>query len=413
MRPEARVNEDFSPSLADDMWQVRQAARARVQGWWGPASVHVSLQHTYTWGGEDTGSKGPTNRTGLFQGYFELAGMRGDVSGFIRAGRQWFGIGSQRIIAYRYWQPGNLSIDALRMEGTAGKLTVGALASILDPPSTFTVADANDPDQEFEVRSQGTLMGAGYVFIKAHKAANIDAYAYGWNEGPNEAQPNKDRRFGNYGLRLHGKPIAGLSYDAEGYLQSGTVDGRDHLGWAAIGQLRYEFQRSGVRPGLGVTYEIHSGEACQNEPDDPEGCGAEKSQDFQRLLGIGHRDRGHMDLVGNRNNRTLTANTWLRVDDTLNFSIDYHFFQLHEATGKWMYNNGASVGQGWDLDNDSNNLGHELDIYLTYAPFKPLWIRPAYGIFIPDTAARRIAGSAPQHFVYVWLIAEIGRRWSN
>jgi len=208
-----------------------------------------------------------------------------------------------------------------------------------------------------------------------------------------------------------GEPADGLNYDVEGYYQVGSMDGRDHLGWSLVGSLGYEVQRDGVKPGLGVIYEMHSGESCINEPEDPEGCGAEQSQDFNRLLGIGHRHRGHMDLVGPRNNRTLTVKTWLRPDDTVQISLDYSFFQLHRPDGKWMLNNGALVGRGWALDNVDPNLGHEVDVNLLYKPWKVLSVRPAYGIFIPDAAGRRIAGTAPQHFVYVWLVAEIGHRW--
>jgi hypothetical protein len=118
-----------------------------------------------------------------------------------------------------------------------------------------------------------------------------------------------------------------------------------------------------------------------------------------------------MDLVSASNTRTLTLRTWLRPDETVKISLDYNFFQLHHPDGKWTYNNGALVGRGWDPDNDQRNLGHEIDFELAYRPWKALSVRPSYGVFIPDAAARRIAGSAPQHFVFVWMVAEIGKRW--
>jgi hypothetical protein len=411
LRPEARANEEFGPSQADDSWRIRQGVRGSVHGFWGPASVRASLQHVYDWGGADTPSSGTTNRSGLFEGYLDVSGERGQVSGFLRVGRQWFGLGSERLIAYRYWQPGNQSVDALRMEGTVGKWTVGAFGSLVAPPGKFVVSDDSEPPVEEEVRTHGHLFGAAYLYVRPHHAVNIEGYAFGWNEGPTESAPGRDRRLATYELRLTGKPAKGLAYEAEGYYQLGTMDGRDHLGWSLVGSLGYEVQRHGVQPGVGVVYELHSGERCVNEYDDPDGCGAEHSGDFNRLLGIGHRHRGHMDLVGPSNNRTLTIKTWLRPDETLNIALDYSFFQLHHPGGKWTLNNGVPVGRGWDPLNTESNLGHEVDLELIYKPWKVLSVRPSYGIFVPDTAGRRLAGTAPQHFVYVWLVAEIGHRW--
>jgi hypothetical protein len=411
LRPEARINEDFSPNQPDDMWRIRQGARANVQGFWGPASVKVGLQHVYDWGGGPTPQSGATNRSGLFEGYLDVVGERGSVSGFLRVGRQWFALGSERLLAYRYWQPGNQSIDAIRAEGSVGRFTIGAFGSLLAPPGTFVVTDDSDPPVETEVQTHGHLFGAAYLAVRAHRAIEVEGYAYGWNEGPIEGDPTRERRLQTYQARVLGEPIDGLKYSAEGNVQLGTMDDRDHEAWSLAGQVDYELQRDGVRPGFGAVYEIYSGERCVNEPDDPAGCGATESRDFNRLLGIGHRFRGHMDLVAPLNTRTLTVRTWLVPDPTVRIGLDYDFFQLHEVDGKWTYNNSAPVGLGWNLENTSHNLGHEIDVEVNYRPWKQLSIRPEYGVFIPDDAARRIAGSAPQHFVFIWIVAEIAKRW--
>lgn len=411
LRPEARVNEDFSATADDDMWRIRQGARMFAHGFLGPLSVRASLQHVHQWGGEATSTAGPGNRTGLFQGYLDLSGERGGTSGFIRLGRQWFGLGSQRLLAYRYWQPGNISLDAVRMEGTVGPVTVGTFGSLLAPPGTFTVDDPTVPDGTREVASDGLLLGAAYINLRVHQALAIDGSVWGWREDPQPQTPTRDRRFRTYDLRLLGEPTAGLAYSVEGLLQDGSVDGRQHLGWAGVASLQYETQAPVVHPGLAVSYELHSGERCTNPSGDPAGCGAANSRDFQRILGVGHRDRGHMDLVGNRNNRTLSVRTWLRPHKSTQISLDYHFFQLQEPTGKWMLNDGTPVGAGWDPTNTARNLGHEVDVNILFRPVDALSLRPEYGVFIPVDAGRKLGGAAPQHFVFLWLIAEIGRRW--
>lgn len=39
-------------------------------------------------------------------------------------------------------------------------------------------------------------------------------------------------------------------------------------------------------------------------------------------------------------------------------------------------------------------------------PWKPLMIQPGYGVFLPMGAARLLQNSAPQHFAYLWIIAQ-------
>lgn len=91
--------------------------------------------------------------------------------------------------------------------------------------------------------------------------------------------------------------------------------------------------------------------------------------------------------------------------------LDYHLFQLHEAHGYWMNTSGNLVGDGWDPTNPDNTVGHEIDLLVDYRPLDGLRVRPAYSIFIPAQAGRRLAGPATQHFVYIWLVAQIGHRF--
>ena len=59
------------------------------------------------------------------------------------------------------------------------------------------------------------------------------------------------------------------------------------------------------------------------------------------------------------------------------------------------------VGAGWDPQNRSRNLGHEMDVILRYRPWGPLALEAGYGLFVPVTAAKRITGGDdPLHFVY-------------
>lgn len=67
---------------------------------------------------------------------------------------------------------------------------------------------------------------------------------------------------------------------------------------------------------------------------------------------------------------------------------------------------GATWGDGWDASNANRNLGHEVDLQISYKPWKYLAIRPGYSVFAKGPAARRLLPPAPMHFAYLWFVAE-------
>ena len=64
------------------------------------------------------------------------------------------------------------------------------------------------------------------------------------------------------------------------------------------------------------------------------------------------------------------------------------------------------VGAGWDPTNQDRSLAHELDFVATYRPLKQLFIQPAYALVLPLGGGQAIAGSEPQHLLYLWMIAK-------
>ena len=83
-------------------------------------------------------------------------------------------------------------------------------------------------------------------------------------------------------------------------------------------------------------------------------------------------------------------------------ALDYHFFQLQDPKGRWWRVPENLVGNGWSLDNDDHNLGHGMDLVVTYVPWSPLNLQAGYALFVPVGGGVAIAGGdAPQNFAYV------------
>ena len=108
-----------------------------------------------------------------------------------------------------------------------------------------------------------------------------------------------------------------------------------------------------------------------------------------------------------RNIRDLEVGVHLQPEARVKLALDYHYFQLHNPKGVWWRVPENVVGQGWDPDNDDNNLGHEMDLVVTYVPWAPLNLQAGYALFVPVGGGVRIAGGdAPQNFAYVRVGAE-------
>lgn len=239
-----------------------------------------------------------------------------------------------------------------------------------------------------------------------HEAFNLEPSALLLVENPRAAAPNIDRKIATLGGRAFGAVNGGLfSYSLEGHGQIGRSGGRDHRAWAGAAEVGVALNQLKSQPAFRLGYSLASGEAC----DAPGGaCGSGDSTEFHNLFPLNHAYYGLMDLFGWRNMRDLEFVASLSPAKMLELQASYHFFQLQEATGRWSNAGGFNVGRGWDPTNDDNTLGHEIDLVLTYSPIKQFMLQPGYGIFLPAGGGKLLGGNDPQHFLYLWLVANFG-----
>lgn len=409
VQPMSRENANFGATEGDREWTVRQGARLGGDARFGPVGIVVELQDVRAWG-QSTNTVSDDPFTGAHQGYLELAGerlgRRERVSAFLRVGRQELVLWSRRLIANSPWQPGMRAFDAARARVDVGRFGIEATGILLRQPRTITRPD--DPSQT--VRSAGEQLSWVEASAKIHPAFNLHAITFVLNQAPTETDITRDRLLVMPGLYAHGEPVAGLKYAVEGYGQYGKNGTRAHRAYAAAATVSYQVDVP-LQPTARVIYELASGSRCSGTPESAEGCDDDVARDFEDLSGAQHAYRGFADLAALSNIRDLSLGGSLFPTREIEFRADYHWFGLHEPSGRWMRTSGATVGRGWDPANTENTLGHEIDLLVGYEPWEALYVRSGYSAFVPTQAGALLGGNAPVHFVYLWVIAKIGHRF--
>lgn len=405
LRGEGRFNPDWDNSglgHGEHNGQILQRIRLQAKASYKWIAIFAQVQDSRVWGFEP-GTAVSTGNTDLHQGYLELGGTheKSGISGYIRAGRQRLVWGTQRLIGHLGWLPQARSFDAISGEIRYKDFGARAFVTILNRQQNGT-----NETEGYIVQNAGTQLYGGEIFGTIRPWFNVEVLMLALEQRATVDAPTTPRRqIYNPGAHIFGK-IKGFQYDVEGNGQFGRAGGRDHRAWAFAAWAGYTFEKLKVKPGLRLGYNIASGEACT---EDPPTCGGDKSTEFFNFYPTNHIHYGYMDLMGWRNMRELDARVYLSPHKSVKINLDYHFFQLHEATGAWKNAGGALVGRGFDPTNSKNNLGSELDVTLRISPLKQLWFEPGYSVFVPAGGGKNLLpGSDPQHFAWLWFIGTLG-----
>lgn len=404
LRGEGRVNPDFGAASAPDTGTVLQRARIQLAASWGPLRAFVQVQDARTWGFEASTISNEAN-TDLHQGFLELGGKADSrpLSGYVRAGRQEVAWGNERMVGSLLWLPGARSFDAVRAVGRASIVELDMFVALLSPRRTV-VDDSVDPPQS--ASSAGAQLAAAKLSLDIAKAVNVEGMALAVFEDAQDGDLSFERRITDFGGRVWGTPLAGLTYDVEGHGQVGRVRNQDHRAWAWAANLEYMYGKHRVKPGGHLGYAMASGHRCTMASD---ACGNADNNDFYNFFPTNHIHYGIADQMNWSNMRDLEVAAKLGFDKLLTAVLAYHYFQLQEPEGRWTNAGGGLVGSGWDPANTSRGLGHELDAFVTLKPWAPyLLVQPGYALFVPVDAGARLAGDTPQHFAFLWLVGTFG-----
>lgn len=409
LRGQARQNPDYTqrgPDAIDLLSRLRLQALLR----WRALSAFAQVQDHRAWGAR--AESDATGGLGFQQGYVEVKGRtEAGLSGSITAGRQEIGWGKHRLIGTWPWAPQGRSFDALRLHGELRWAGLELFYAMMERPRTFEVSDpSSDPPTPLAVHTRGAHLAAARLHMTPHPAFGVELMSLFDLADASPTELDRDRMIGDMGARVWGEPVDGVTYDVEAHGQFGRVGSLAHRAWAAAAIVRAQAPTKPVAPGVQLGYAIASGHACTGAADGA--CAPAQNNDFFNFYPTNHPHYGILDRFGWSNMRDAEAGLFLRKDDLLEVSAIYHFFQMHQRGGRWRDSGGSIIGVGWDLDEPSLTLGHEVDVLVTAKLWKPLWLQPGYGVFVPTAAGARLAGPDTQHFVFLWIIVELaGPLW--
>ena len=402
LRGQGRFNQDLGNTPDNHLGEVLARARIQALGNWGPLTGFVQVQDRRIWGFEASTISNEGN-TDLHQGYLDLHGERpSTLSGSVRAGRQEIIWGRSRMIGNLTWLPGARSFNAVRLRGSYKMLSLDVFGALTGRAQTFTYTDDSvAPPEPVTVRTPGAQLVGGQFGLDAHQALKLEVIGLYDRAKQHPNNVTLDRYIGDVGGRVWGEPVKGFTYDLEGHGQFGQNNGLRHRAWAGAGTLAYTHAVGDFKPGIRGGVALASGHACTG----PSGCAPMQSGDFFNFYPTNHIHYGLVDLMNWSNMRDFELGaTFAAEPGGLKISATYHYFQLHEAAGRWTNAGGAQVGAGFDPSNTMNELGHEIDFVLVTKPWKPLMVQPGYGAFIPTGAGVTLGGDTPQHFLYLWVV---------
>ena len=413
IRGNALLVDNFDRQSSQAYTDVRQQARLHMTARYGPLQVFLQFQDSRLWGIELS----PVSNealTDLHQGYLQMRGEdeASDLWGEIRIGRQEIPFGSRRLIAERPWNLVGQSFDSVRVRGHLKRWELDGWFAVTRRPQQFT-APSGELDEEgvpieLDYNSTTSFMGGLQITGAFMPGFNVTGQVLGVRRQPQPETPEITRDIATAGLRILGTPVDGLFYELELFYQGGEQVGRKHSAGAGAAVLDYTFKQVKTKPTLHAGYTIATGEACDNAPGEARCTESGASTEFWDFYARRHGYNGYADLALMRNMRNLELGGWLEPAKGLRLETKYHFFQLQNPQGAWWSTQVEPVGAGWEPGNTQRNLGHEVDLVLSYLPWKNhIKIQPGYALYIPVAAGRRIGGgSDPRHFLYLLLLTQ-------
>ncbi len=314
------------------------------------------------------------DRFDLHRGWLQL-GWRAWGGGQVRAGRQKFNFGRQRLVASLEWVNTARVWDGLRVTQSLGaKRTLDAFASRLVPvrPRAFN-SHAFTGNRMFDSQFHGLyLTDRGSL---PHQQLELYALL--------RRNRHAGDRVQTWGLRDEYRH-AGWDAEAEIMLQTGSYGFLRHRAWAL---------HAGAGRALGAGW--HLGAAYNFGSGDDGSPGTHRT--FDNLYPLNHAYYGYMDLFALQNLHNAEAVLrWRHGQQTLRLAWE-EFWLDHPGSDAW-YNAGAGVVRP-GRPGVSSHVGGELD--LTLARRFPAWHLDALlgfshffaGGFVRDTGPSRDANS--------------------
>ncbi len=303
----------------------------------------------------------------------------------LRAGRQAFSFGAQRLVSPLPWANSLRSWDGVTAIINVSGWTVTGFWTQFAPVQKFSFNDPDSGTQFFGVYATGAL---GFV-----KGMNADVYVLGLHRDTAafNGTAGREERY-TIGGRIFGKTLGGaLDYDLEGAFQIGEVGAGDVSAFMVAAQVGYTLADVATKPRLHLGFDYASG-------DDSPGGDVET---FNQLFPLGHAFFGYIDTVGRQNIIDVSSGVTIKPTKKLTVRGDAHFF-WRASDSDALFNAGGGVARA-SAPGASSFVGVELDLTVQYAISRHAsgllgYSRFFAGDFIDDTGANDDIG-----FLYAQL----------
>jgi hypothetical protein len=391
---EARVRGEYRHDLPDDdRGLLTERARIGADAARGPVEARVVLQDVRTW--DLTAGQpyilgpafGPV--TGVYEAFGE-AHTDSVHPSFVRVGRQAVTWGEGRLLGVADWSPAGRTLDAVR-----GRLVVG------DGAFELLAASLSDPAQ-LGLSTYGELLGARGEWA-FDPLLQVEVYALVRYAQQNPDQSLEKTVLGSTytaALRVHGARD-GWRYGVEGAYQVGRVHDldEDRAAWAAAGHVAYELEHVLLTPALRLGAAYASG-------DD----GGSTYHQFDPLLPDVHVWHGAMDAFTWSNEIEGNARASIVPWTDAAAYVEYRYARLAQAGGAWRTDYLTTVGQA--PANTQEELGHEVDAWLTWRPWVPVELSAGYSVLVLGDGAKAVLAAAmppstPSVAQFAWLQAGV------
>jgi hypothetical protein len=301
----------------------------------------------------------------------------------LRLGRQELSYGNQRLLGAFGWDNVGRSFDA-------GKLTFGGA----DWSADLFAGRLADRRNSGRGDDSQDLIGLYGRIGQPNARIGLEPYLLYLRDGLEIAgeranTPRDSTRILTLGFRHFGALESGFAYDLENAFQVGQrgPDSQRAAALAAQGRFRFD---GGMQPEFGFEYDYATGDG---DPTDG------RSEEFNNLFPTNHIHYGFADYLGWRNMQDFKPYLALQLRPGMRAELAYHRFLLVEKSGAWKNAGGAVLGidPSGKLGTD---LGHEIDITLSFPVYEHLRMLPGYSLFIPGKFARGTQGARASQFAY-------------
>jgi hypothetical protein len=300
----------------------------------------------------------------------------------VRLGRQELAFGEQRLVGHVSWLNAARSFDGARVTLRTKTATVDAFAA-----SVVRILD-----DEFDKSGAGNrFYGLYAVTSRLVPKAAVEPYVFVKQDENQrlEAGTTGDLTITTAGSRLAG--TAGIEYDAEGVVQTGSIGTDTLTTWALHTRVRTPAGRLGMR--VLAEYNTASGDADPNDGN---------RGTFDHLYPTPHDKYGLADQVGWKNIHHMRVGFDFSPLRGWPVSAGYHQWWLAQNRDG-LYNAGGTLVARVPAGAASRHVGQELDVQVTHALTPQLQLAAGYAQILPGKFLEEATPGASYRLPYVMV----------